>query len=352
MKLTYLTFFLALATCGPLAGYAAAQNYPAPAMTEAQKRKTLLPYIRAATNCVARATLAQPNVVTLYQQGKLSDAIYATGGSCTAEVTAMAQAHDQLYGAGTGGAFFKGPYVADLPRAVLKRVKGELDKRVAEVERAAAVQRAETVKAEAAHRVAVENADKAREMLRDRMYECTTKQVVGLLRSSESAEVLATAAMTICRKEIDEAIEQTVRANNLRFNTGLTTEVIRPSLLETVRKNVVTTAVQAKATGGAPNTSAPASPPAAQPASPSTASLSGTIVTECLKTVSGVQKGKVQDRDTRIKTMLDLCRPEIETVARKNFLASSGKTIDEARSEVAALALKDARTIAGPEPTP
>ena len=39
--------------------------------------------------------------------------------------------HDRLYGAGTGRTFLLGDYLADLPRAVAERIRGEVAKRIA-----------------------------------------------------------------------------------------------------------------------------------------------------------------------------------------------------------------------------
>ena len=43
--------------------------------------------------------------------------------SCVAPVRAMIDAYDRYYGKGTGEAFFMGPYLDVLPRAVTERAK-------------------------------------------------------------------------------------------------------------------------------------------------------------------------------------------------------------------------------------
>ncbi len=60
---------------------------------------------------------------------------------CADEVDAMIAAHDQVYYPGYGEAFFQGPYLQDLVRAIQKRIGPELARRASEAaERAAAAQ--------------------------------------------------------------------------------------------------------------------------------------------------------------------------------------------------------------------
>jgi hypothetical protein len=90
--------------------------------------------VKAATDCVAVAALKDGNIVTLYRENRLkeiTDRLVLRSSACDSPFTAMRLLHDRLYGAGTGQKFLLGDYLADLPRAVRERIKGEMDKRIA-----------------------------------------------------------------------------------------------------------------------------------------------------------------------------------------------------------------------------
>jgi hypothetical protein len=90
--------------------------------------------IKAATDCVAAAALKNPNITTLYREDRLdevTDWIVLQSSACDNPLRAMRLLHDRLYGQGTGRTFLRGDYLADLPRAVGERIKGEVLKRIA-----------------------------------------------------------------------------------------------------------------------------------------------------------------------------------------------------------------------------
>src|ERR1700738_4008869 len=90
--------------------------------------------IKAATDCVAAAALKNPNITTLYREDRLdevTDWIVLQSSACDNPLRAMRLLHDRLYGQGTGRIFLRGDYLADLPRAVGERIKGEVLKRIA-----------------------------------------------------------------------------------------------------------------------------------------------------------------------------------------------------------------------------
>jgi hypothetical protein len=90
--------------------------------------------IKAATDCVAAAALNNSNITTLYREDRLDEVtnwIVLKSDACDNPLTSMRLLHDRLYGAGTGRAFLRGDYLADLPRAVGERIKGEVLKRIA-----------------------------------------------------------------------------------------------------------------------------------------------------------------------------------------------------------------------------
>jgi hypothetical protein len=80
------------------------------------------PLVRSATECIVHAVIADPR----YGQnagGALGDLIVASMPSCRTPVRAMIDAYDRYYGEGTGEAFFMGPYLDVLPRAVVSAAK-------------------------------------------------------------------------------------------------------------------------------------------------------------------------------------------------------------------------------------
>jgi hypothetical protein len=90
--------------------------------------------VKAASDCVAAAALNNPNITTLYRENRLKDVtdrIVLRSSDCDNPLTAMRLLHDRLYGAGTGRTFLLGDYLADLPRAVGERIKGEIENRIA-----------------------------------------------------------------------------------------------------------------------------------------------------------------------------------------------------------------------------
>jgi len=68
--------------------------------------------------------MSRARVLTDPRYGKkagtvLSDLIVASMPSCLTPVRAMIDAYDRYYGEGTGEAFFMGPYLDVLPKAVI-----------------------------------------------------------------------------------------------------------------------------------------------------------------------------------------------------------------------------------------
>jgi hypothetical protein len=299
-------------------------------LTEQQKRRLHLPYVRAATDCYAKVMEGNASALDLAGQGRWYDALSAVGKMCDAPVVAMINVHDQLYGPGTGATFFRGPYVEDLPRAVGTRLKGALARRSNEVEQANAVRKQRS-----------EEAARARDLLRDRMYACTTGELDNLVASSESAEVLATAAMTICNKEVQAALDAAMEVVRL---DGVAPDGIRASLDDVIKRNVVTSAVQARA--NAKKTPPPAQPLQTALPKPSAAPTSNIQTPEnCLQDASSLREGQLVDQEKLISTMLDICRPEIENAARIKFLADPTQSLADLRTQALESAVKYAKVL-------
>ena len=80
------------------------------------------PVVRSATDCIVHAVIADPRYGKSRGAG-LGDLIVASMPSCLTPVRAMIDAFDRYYGAGTGEAFFMGPYLDVLPKAVVAGAK-------------------------------------------------------------------------------------------------------------------------------------------------------------------------------------------------------------------------------------
>ncbi len=93
-------------------------------MSPQQKFTTLRPLIRSATNCVAHAITTDPRFRQSSAGVDMSALIVASMTPCADAMRAMIDAHDSLFGAGSGETFFMGPYLDGLPLTVDKLVNG------------------------------------------------------------------------------------------------------------------------------------------------------------------------------------------------------------------------------------
>jgi hypothetical protein len=91
-----------------------------------QKSAVTQPLVRSATECIVRAVVADPR----YGKGRMAESGNELGNlivdsmpSCLAPVRAMIDAYDRYYGDGSGEAFFMGPYLDALPKAVIEAGK-------------------------------------------------------------------------------------------------------------------------------------------------------------------------------------------------------------------------------------
>ena len=76
-------------------------------LTEAQKRRLHVPYVRAATNCIAAAAQNDSEFANAVKTDYFQPLIARGWEACKQQLTAMVQAHDQIYGGG-GLEFAKG----------------------------------------------------------------------------------------------------------------------------------------------------------------------------------------------------------------------------------------------------
>jgi hypothetical protein len=83
-----------------------------------QKSAVVQPLVRSATECIVRAVVADPRYGSK-PIAELGDLIVDSMPACVTPVRAMIDAYDHYYGAGSGQAFFMGPYLDVLPKAVV-----------------------------------------------------------------------------------------------------------------------------------------------------------------------------------------------------------------------------------------
>jgi hypothetical protein len=88
-----------------------------------QKDAALLPLVRRATDCVVRMVTGDPRYSADMRPGDINDLIVDSISACARPVRAMIDAHDRMYGSGSGEAFLLGPYLDVLPAAVVRQVK-------------------------------------------------------------------------------------------------------------------------------------------------------------------------------------------------------------------------------------
>jgi hypothetical protein len=104
---------------------------PAPAVDSAawqqmsvrQKDAALLPLVQRATECILRKASVDPRYKAEMRVAEINDLIVDSIAACRRPVRAMIDAHDRMYGYGSGEAFLLGPYLDVLPAAVVRQVK-------------------------------------------------------------------------------------------------------------------------------------------------------------------------------------------------------------------------------------
>jgi hypothetical protein len=88
-------------------------------MSSQQRGAVVQLSITRATECVARTVAADPRSA---DGGDIGDLIVDSMSSCVDAMRAMIDTYDQAFGDGRGEAFFSGPYLDVLPKAVSKWV--------------------------------------------------------------------------------------------------------------------------------------------------------------------------------------------------------------------------------------
>ncbi|MDO8874933.1 MAG: hypothetical protein Q8M24_22520 [Pseudolabrys sp.] len=88
-----------------------------------QKEAALLPLVLRATDCIVRKVSADRRYSSDIRPADINGVIVDSISACARPVRAMIDAHDRMYGEGSGEAFLLGPYLDVLPAAVVKQVK-------------------------------------------------------------------------------------------------------------------------------------------------------------------------------------------------------------------------------------
>jgi hypothetical protein len=88
-------------------------------LSNQQRSAAVQPFITRATECVSRTVAADPRAS---DAGNLGELIVDSMPACIDAMRTMIATYDQYFGDGTGEAFFSGPYLDVLPKAVSKWV--------------------------------------------------------------------------------------------------------------------------------------------------------------------------------------------------------------------------------------
>jgi len=92
-------------------------------MSVRQKDAALLPLVEHATACIIQRVTADPRYKNELRPDEINDLIVDSITACKQPVRAMINAHDRMYGHGSGEAFLVGPYLDVLPAAVVRQVR-------------------------------------------------------------------------------------------------------------------------------------------------------------------------------------------------------------------------------------
>ena len=91
-------------------------------MPTREKIALLLPLVQRATDCIIRKVKADPRYRSDSPPRAINALIADSFPTCHDPVRAMIDAHDRMFGSGSGETFLRGPYFDVLPAAVIKRI--------------------------------------------------------------------------------------------------------------------------------------------------------------------------------------------------------------------------------------
>lgn len=87
-----------------------------------QRQAALLPLVQRATDCIVQQVGIDPRYAIDLRPNEINDLIIDSISACSGAVRAMIDAHDRMYGLGSGEAFLLGPYLDVLPSAGVRQV--------------------------------------------------------------------------------------------------------------------------------------------------------------------------------------------------------------------------------------
>lgn len=90
-----------------------------------QRQAALLPLVQRATDCIVHQVAGDPRYTADMRPDEINDLIVDSMTACNRAVRVMIDAHDRIYGLGSGEAFLLGPYLDVLPSAVVRQVKAK-----------------------------------------------------------------------------------------------------------------------------------------------------------------------------------------------------------------------------------
>jgi hypothetical protein len=88
-----------------------------------QKQAALRPLVERATRCIAGRAVSDPRYRPDLRRDEINDLIADSLDACRDAVDDLVEAHDRMYGDGSGEAFLLGPYFDRLPAAVLRQAR-------------------------------------------------------------------------------------------------------------------------------------------------------------------------------------------------------------------------------------
>lgn len=259
-------------------GALAASLTPALAQTEAEKRRQHVPYVRAATDCVAAVVRRDDQFDSAVTYDSFQPLINRAVTVCQQSLTLMISTHDAIYGFG-GQAFYTGPYLADLERAIRGRLAAQIassranadrlatERQAAEerarverqaqqererAEREAAAARAEAQRLEAETRARVARAEKlevlekTRDLIRAKTLACIGKEGASMLLTDEKADVVARAAMIFCETEVEGLIRVTTQIVEAESGSPANRQQVRDQAENRVREVVTAYIVRSR----------------------------------------------------------------------------------------------------------
>jgi hypothetical protein len=91
-----------------------------------QKETAMLPLVLRATDCIVRKVSADRRYASDIKPADINELIVDSITACAKPVRAMIDAHNRMFGDGSGEAFLLGPYLDVLPAAVVQQVKAKI----------------------------------------------------------------------------------------------------------------------------------------------------------------------------------------------------------------------------------